>query len=446
MCEQCGTKHAGFGDREERVKRWCGKCAKAMGMGAINLAAQLCTECGLKHAGYGMLDDRKKLWCGPCGKPKGAVLLHATKKCEDCSEACASFGIKEENKVRWCNRCATLHGAVLLAVGPRLCQDCSDKFPTFGFVSDRKKRWCGDCGKKHNAVNLRATLCEACGQGRAIFGHHSEPKRKRWCQACGEARNAVPLYGRRKMCEDCDSKRPHFGTSEERRPRWCAGCGKKHNAIRVDAMKLCEMCGELQPSYGMAVDRKRRWCKSCGGEKGAIFLGNVGADKNKEANSWHGAAVGTLSTPRITIQDPGALLPRVDAASATTTIQPAVLTNPPGPPPVGQPAEARSLPPASASGVLHAPALRPQLLPRPLIPVPQGYPPSMGCGATAVATAAAPAQKRQAIEAVASRPAGARVALGGGAGRPTSAPAISATPALATELPLASMAPTFLGI
>ena len=34
-------------------------------------------------------------------------------------------------------------------------------------------------------------------------------------------------------CEDCKSKRAHFGTLTENQARWCATCGKNHGAVAV---------------------------------------------------------------------------------------------------------------------------------------------------------------------------------------------------------------------
>jgi hypothetical protein len=39
MCDKCGQKHASFGMREDRLKKWCAGCGK--GEGAINLTAQM---------------------------------------------------------------------------------------------------------------------------------------------------------------------------------------------------------------------------------------------------------------------------------------------------------------------------------------------------------------------------------------------------------------------
>eukprot|EP01044_Picomonas_judraskeda_P049542 COSAG03_NODE_29223_length_188_cov_25.191011_1_plen_62_part_11 len=61
MCEGCGAKHATFGTRTERQKRWCGGCGKAHG--AINLSAKKCEGCGTKQAHFGTPTERKKRWC-----------------------------------------------------------------------------------------------------------------------------------------------------------------------------------------------------------------------------------------------------------------------------------------------------------------------------------------------------------------------------------------------
>jgi hypothetical protein len=169
-----------------------------------------------------------------------------------------------------------------------MCEDCSRKHASFGLASDRKIRWCGTCGKQRSAINLGAKMCESCGLKQANFGHMDEPKRKRWCKSCGKANNAVSLTGNRKMCEDCNSKRPHFGTKGERRARWCGACGAAHDAVRVDAQKMCENCGKKQTSYGMAEERKRRWCAGCGTARGAIYLSASTATSRPRELQWHG--------------------------------------------------------------------------------------------------------------------------------------------------------------
>ena len=131
LCETCGQKGASFGDREERIKKWCARCAKEAHNDAVNLHVHMCTDCGLKQAGYGMPDTLKKLWCARCGKPKGAVLLSKLKRCEDCTGTLASCGLKEEGKWRWCGTCAPRHGGIPLAEELTRCEDGKHRFASF---------------------------------------------------------------------------------------------------------------------------------------------------------------------------------------------------------------------------------------------------------------------------------------------------------------------------
>ena len=72
-----------------------------------------------------------------------------------------------------------------------------------------------------------------------------------------------------KFCEDCDVNVPTHGTidlHQKSRLRWCQSCSARYpQSVYLLAMKqICEDCKSKRAHYGMLAEMKRRWCASCG--------------------------------------------------------------------------------------------------------------------------------------------------------------------------------------
>ena len=97
LCQDCSVKHASFGTKNDRTRRWCSTCAKNNGHdGAVNLNAKMCEDCNQKMVSFGSQTDRKKRWCGGCVKKHdghdGAEYLGKRYMCEDCGKKRADWG------------------------------------------------------------------------------------------------------------------------------------------------------------------------------------------------------------------------------------------------------------------------------------------------------------------------------------------------------------------
>ena len=136
ICTDCGIKHASFGTKDDRKRRWCGACAKANGHpDAVNVNAKMCEDCGEKMASFGTQHDNKKRWCAGCAKAKqytGAEYLGKRYMCEDCDKKRAAWGDGTNKKRRWCGSCVKANGHAATIIGVKLCEDCNDKQATFG--------------------------------------------------------------------------------------------------------------------------------------------------------------------------------------------------------------------------------------------------------------------------------------------------------------------------
>lgn len=142
ICTDCGVKHASFGTKDDRKRRWCGTCAKTNGHeDAVNVSAKMCEDCGAKMASFGTDDDHKKRWCSACAKNKqngGAQYLGKRYMCEDCNKKRAAWGDGTSKKRRWCGSCVKANGhRGATIVGVKLCEDCNDKQATFGVEPDK---------------------------------------------------------------------------------------------------------------------------------------------------------------------------------------------------------------------------------------------------------------------------------------------------------------------
>ena len=142
ICTDCGIKHASFGTKEDRKRRWCGACAKSNGHpDAVNVNAKMCEDCGVKMASFGTQNDHKKRWCSGCAKTKqhsGAEYLGKRYMCEDCDKKRAAWGDGTDKKRRWCGSCvkANRHAGATI-IGVKLCEDCNDKQATFGVEPEK---------------------------------------------------------------------------------------------------------------------------------------------------------------------------------------------------------------------------------------------------------------------------------------------------------------------
>ncbi len=142
ICTDCGVKHASFGMKEDRKRRWCGACAKSNGHpDAVNVNAKMCEDCGVKMASFGTHNDQKKRWCSSCAKTKehtGAQYLGKRYMCEDCNKKRAAWGDGTNKKRRWCGSCVKTNGHKgATIIGVKLCEDCNDKQATFGVEPDK---------------------------------------------------------------------------------------------------------------------------------------------------------------------------------------------------------------------------------------------------------------------------------------------------------------------
>lgn len=142
ICTDCGVKHASFGTKGDRKRRWCGACAKSNGYSnAVNVNAKMCEDCGAKIASFGTHNDQKKRWCSSCAKTKqhtGAQYLGKRYMCEDCNKKRAAWGDGTNKKRRWCGSCVKANGHTgATIIGVKLCEDCNDKQATFGVELDK---------------------------------------------------------------------------------------------------------------------------------------------------------------------------------------------------------------------------------------------------------------------------------------------------------------------
>ena len=83
MCEDCGFKHASFGDKIDRKVRWCGTCVKAnnhQNTMYLMASGRWCEDCSHTVSAWGIqVPTQRRSWAG-CVKnngPKDAVLLGA---------------------------------------------------------------------------------------------------------------------------------------------------------------------------------------------------------------------------------------------------------------------------------------------------------------------------------------------------------------------------------
>ena len=54
MCEDCGEKHAHFGEVGSSERKWCGPCAKEQVGETVLIGKKMCETCGKKHANFGL--------------------------------------------------------------------------------------------------------------------------------------------------------------------------------------------------------------------------------------------------------------------------------------------------------------------------------------------------------------------------------------------------------
>ena len=91
----------------------------------------------------------------------------------------------------------------------------------------------------------------------ANYGLKNSGKRE-WCGPCAkEQRGETERIGRRRMCEDCKGKVPHYGTEADPRKRWCCTCAEKHGkAVYI---------GTIPPSSGPGQTCYNKRCEACPG-------------------------------------------------------------------------------------------------------------------------------------------------------------------------------------
>jgi hypothetical protein len=108
----------------------------------------------VKRANFGLPSDRLRRWCGTCARQHEGAIDVVNKRCEDCQKKRPNFGMPEERKARWCHGCSQKHEGAENVVSKR-CEECKNKQPSYGMPQDNKQRWCQPCSTKHpGAVNL----------------------------------------------------------------------------------------------------------------------------------------------------------------------------------------------------------------------------------------------------------------------------------------------------
>eukprot|EP01045_Picozoa_sp_COSAG04_P020329 COSAG04_NODE_2070_length_4866_cov_72.921334_5_plen_356_part_00 len=70
------VKRANFGLPSDRLRRWCGTCARQH-EGAIDVVNKRCEDCQKKRPNFGMPDERKARWCAPAPPPAPTPLTLA---------------------------------------------------------------------------------------------------------------------------------------------------------------------------------------------------------------------------------------------------------------------------------------------------------------------------------------------------------------------------------
>eukprot|EP01044_Picomonas_judraskeda_P010663 COSAG03_NODE_1390_length_4180_cov_3.362411_3_plen_256_part_00 len=113
-----------------------------------------CMDCKVKRANFGLPNDRLRRWCGTCARQHEGAIDVVNKRCEDCQKKRPNFGMPDERKARWCHGCSQKHEGAENVVSKR-CEECKNKQPSYGMPADNKQRWCQPCSTKHpGAVNL----------------------------------------------------------------------------------------------------------------------------------------------------------------------------------------------------------------------------------------------------------------------------------------------------
>lgn len=100
----------------------------------------------------------------------------------------------------------------------RLCEDCGKVSKNYGRPDEKKVRWCGTCADKHGAILLSKA-------------------KKQQKDANAPPGIAAPRVKQptSSLCEDCGIRWKRYGTVREKVKRWCGDCAKSHGNVPVAA-------------------------------------------------------------------------------------------------------------------------------------------------------------------------------------------------------------------